>query len=461
MSSPHSDSQPDLVEAFLALEPTEGRPRRGEGIVVALSGGADSVVLLHLLTRLRERLDLRLLAAHADHGLREESAQDLTFCRSLCARLGVPFAETRLELGATGTGGLEAEARRARYRFLDALRDDHGLDVVATGHHQDDHVETLLLWLFRGSGLRGLRGIAARSCGRLRPLQGFSRAQLRLYAEAEGLEWQEDATNLQPVYLRNRIRHELRPLLVELFGEAGPQRLGEFARRATEELDCLQTVAAQLAAELTLESDAGSVSLEREAFVALPFGLRLHILRRLLERIQPETADQRWNETAFRRVLSFVGDGQPGRQMPLPGGGTLHLSRHDWALEAPTSNRRDRSFTLFADSLPTTEGLVNLPEGEYALFDADRVHFPLILRTVEPGDRIQPAGMAGHKRLAELLREQGVPRRRRSSALVVEDADEIIWAVGRARAAHAEPGESSQRILRLQVVERAERKAPE
>lgn len=108
-----------------------------------------------------------------------------------------------------------------------------------------------------------------------------------------------------------------------------------------------------------------------------------------------------------------------------------------------------------------TEGLVTLPEGESALFDADRVRFPLILRPAEPGDRIQPAGMTGHKRLAELLREQGVPRRRRSSALVVEDADEIIWAVGRARAAHAEPKDSSRRILRLQVVERAERKPSE
>jgi tRNA(Ile)-lysidine synthase len=406
-------------------------------------------------------LNLRLLAAHADHGLREDSAEDLEFCRSMCSRLDVPFAETRLELGAMGTGGLEAEARRGRYRFLDALRHEHGLDVVATGHHQDDHVETLLLWLFRGSGLRGLRGIAARTSGRLRPLHAFSRAQLRQYAEAEGLAWREDPSNEQPVYLRNRIRHELRPLLVELFGEAGPQRLGEFARRATEELDCLQSVAARLAAELTLESDARSATLEREAFAALPFGLRLHILRRLLEGIQPETVDQRWNETAFRRVLSFVEEGRPGRQMPLPGGGTLHLSRHEWALEAPTSERQDQGFTLFADSLPRTEGLVTLPEGECALFDADRVRFPLILRTVEPGDRIRRAGMAGHKRLAELLREQGVPRRRRSSALVVEDADEIIWAVGRARAAHVEPGESSRRILRLQVVERAERKTSE
>ena len=100
--------------------------------------------------------------------------------------------------------------------------------------------------------------------------------------------------------------------------------------------------------------------------------------------------------------------------------------------------------------------MVNFPGGESAVFDADRVRFPLNLRRAEPGDRIRPAGMAGRKRLAELLREQGVPRHRRSSALVVEDADEIIWAVGRALAARAEANESSRRFLRLQVVERAE-----
>jgi tRNA(Ile)-lysidine synthetase-like protein len=220
-------------------------------------------------------------------------------------------------------------------------------------------------------------------------------------------------------------------------------------------------MAARLAAELTLASDDDSVSLERDAFTALPFGLRLHILRQLLEGIQPETADQRWNEAAFRRVLSFVGEGHPGRQMPLPGGGTLHLSRQEWALERPSLPGKKSTFTLFADTLPGTGRKVTFSEGLSAVFDADRVRFPLNLRPVEPGDRICPAGMAGRKRLAELLRERGVPAHRRSSALVVEDADEIIWAVGRARAAHAEPQESSRRILRLQVVERAERKQSE
>jgi tRNA(Ile)-lysidine synthase len=373
----------------------------------------------------------------------------------------VPLAEAQFELGATGTGGLEAEARRARYEFFETVRAEENLDSIATGHHQDDHVETLLHWMFRGSGLRGLRGIAARANGRLRPLRAFSRAQIRTYAEEQGLGWREDPSNAQPVYLRNRIRHELRPLLVELFGEEGPKRLGEFARRATDELDCLEDVAERLTAELCLQSEAGCISMERPAFIALPFALRLHILRGLLERIQPEAADQRWNEVAFRRVLDFVGDGQPGKQMPLPGGGVLHLSSREWALEAPAFGDQISTFTLFADSLPANPGMLNLDGEQSALFDADRVRFPLILRPVEPGDRIRPAGMTGHKRLAELLREQGVPSRKRSSALVVEDADEIIWAVGRARAAHAEVQENSRRILRLQVVERAERKESE
>lgn len=188
--------------------------RRGDRVLVAVSGGGDSIALLHVLGRLRAELGLELVAHGVDHGLRPEAAAELDLAERLADELGVAFSRTRLDL-ADG-GNLQARAREARYAALDAAAHAAGARWVATAHHADDRAETLLMRILRGASPRGLAVLPAASDRRLRPLIRSPKAAILLHLERHGLVHANDPSNHDPRFLRTRIRHELMPLLEDL-----------------------------------------------------------------------------------------------------------------------------------------------------------------------------------------------------------------------------------------------------
>ena len=210
---------------------------------VAFSGGLDSCVLLHALCRLREAMPLRLSALHVDHGLQPVSADWARFAEQTCARLNVPCTVERIHVADIRGHGLEAAARHARYAFL--ARHVASGEVLLTAHHGDDQAETVLLQMLRGAGVHGLaamREIAPFSAGRIaRPLLGFTRTQLANYADREKLHWIDDASNRDPRFSRNYLRHRVFPLLEERWPEAARQiaRSAGQAAEAAELLDLL------------------------------------------------------------------------------------------------------------------------------------------------------------------------------------------------------------------------------
>jgi tRNA(Ile)-lysidine synthase len=451
--------------------------------VVALSGGADSVALLDLLHRLGPDLDLKLVSAHLDHGLREDSREDVLFCADLCRRLDVPLRTSRIEIAtrAASTGlGLEATARDVRYRWLEEVREHENADRIALGHHFDDHVETLLLWIFRGTGLAGMRGIAAAQGTLVRPLRDCRRAEIRAYLRQRGLAFRTDPSNASAQFLRNRVRHELIPLLTDLFEGDVETRLAGFARRLQTDLDALEALAHEALDRLRRpdERDASpavpgsglqaEVRLRRPALLDLPKTLQYYVLREILAEIQPAGQSQRWNEAAFLRVLGFLEEGLTGKRMPLPGGGWVRIRRDEVAfvppadspvdperpasrLEPPADMGWNPQVRLVQRVLPPSSDMVTLSGREWALFDADRVRLPLLLRPVRTGDRMRPVGMTGRKKLMELLRERGIPGEHRGSMLVVQDAERIIWAVGVATAEEARLTPNTKRVLKLSL----------
>ena len=206
--------------------------------MVALSGGADSVALLDALVALRARRGLRLVAAHLDHGLRPESADDARFCEELCARLGVSIRIGHADVRARAErerGGIEEAARRERYAFLRRVRREEGAFAIATAHNRDDQAETLLLRLLRGSGRVGLGAISARRRGIVRPLLTVSREEVLAHLEERGLSWREDPTNADPRYFRNRVRHELLPYLETRFNPRIKETLAQTATILADE----------------------------------------------------------------------------------------------------------------------------------------------------------------------------------------------------------------------------------
>lgn len=191
---------------------------RGARLVVAYSAGLDSTALLHLLDLLRAPLNLTIVAAHAHHGLRPESDQELEHAQSVCSGLNIGLRTARLDvpaLQAASGRGLEECARQARYAFLDSVRLEHHADWIVTAHHGDDLAEDIVMRLVRGTGWPGLGGMPGVDSGRglLRPLLDWEKSELRDFLEETGTGWCEDMSNTSPEHTRNRIRHDILPLL--------------------------------------------------------------------------------------------------------------------------------------------------------------------------------------------------------------------------------------------------------
>jgi tRNA(Ile)-lysidine synthase len=311
---------PFLVAAVDRALLAAGRPARGETLVVALSGGADSVALTAALAALRRRRGFELVAAHLDHALRPGSAEDAAFCHELCASLAVPLhagtARVRARAGDE-KGGLEQAARRERYSFLRRVKDDEGAVAIAVAHTQDDQAETLLLRLLRGSGPSGLASMRLASGDLLRPLLAVSRREVVAYLRERRLAWREDETNADPAYARNRVRHELLPYLEQRFNPRVREALARTADLIAEEASYMSGVAERaLAKAATREGDA--LVLDRRALAGLPVAVARATLRlALLETGGLANVDGGHVERLLRLARSPA---PSGRRLPLPGG---------------------------------------------------------------------------------------------------------------------------------------------
>jgi tRNA(Ile)-lysidine synthase len=415
-------------------------PRRGR-LVVGVSGGLDSVVLLHLLQRLSRTapLQLELVVAHANHQLREEADGEARFVQGLAAGLGLRWVTdclpVREEMARTRES-VEMAARRLRHGFLARVALENGARQIALAHHADDQAELFFLRLLRGAGGEGLGGMKPASPSPadprltlIRPLLGFTKAKLAAYAGAEGLEFCEDASNRDRGILRNRIRHELLPLLSNDYSPG----ICEHVRR-TGELVADEADFAQQAADRWLKAR------RRTAFARLHVAVQRAVIRRqlwelghagefeLVERLRRETAavtaptgTRIRRDEAGRLDLAIA---------PAPTG--FLTADREIAL---TGERGQADFAgvrlrwrLEAVSPPKTR--VGKKANEERL-DASRVGRRVRLRHWQPGDRFQPLGLGRPSKLQNLFVNRKVPAAQRRSRLVAEaENGELCWVEG-------------------------------
>ena len=433
----------DLERRFLQHLRRRRLLAAGERVVVACSGGGDSTALLHLLHALRRPLPLALSVVHVDHGLRGEvSAVDAAFVAELAASLGLAYEAHRLDPTALRVTGesLQARAREARRRCFAESRANQGADWVATAHTRDDVAETVLMNLLKGSA-RPL-GIAERRDPLVRPLLPFTHQELIGYLRARGLPWREDASNADPRYLRNRVRHRLVPLLVQEVNPGLGRVLGHTAEVLAAEEAYLE---AQLAPHLALLDEVeNGLSLDVAAARALPIALLRRLIRTGLHRLGLVKDLSFLHIEAVSELLDRPAGG--GR-LHLPGGVVverryerLFLHRVGPAVEVP-----DFEVEVIGDraDLPAIGRRLALRHGgdrpgagpALALAPA-AVQGRVTVRNLRPGDRFRPAGMGGHgKRLAAFFVDAKVPAAERRRVPLLVRAGEIV-AVGTLRAAH-------------------------
>ena len=274
--------------------------------VVAVSGGLDSVALLHMLLPLARNRQITLVVAHFEHGVRADSDQDRLFVQELAEGYGLPFVYAR---GHLGPGASEATARAARYDFLKKVQAAHAADAIMTAHHQDDHLETALINLLRGTGGRGLGGVRSEG-GLLRPLLPFTKQQLREYAAHHNLQWREDSTNADERYLRNYLRRRVVPT----FTPAARQQLLQHISAAAE---------LHAAIEQELAPWTSGHELDRAWFTMLPYDVSAEAMALWLRR-----NGLYFDRKTIHRLTVFAKTAAPDKRADVGAGHTLVASKN-------------------------------------------------------------------------------------------------------------------------------------
>ena len=419
-------------------------PVRGRRLLIALSGGADSVALAVMLAGARKEYGLTLFAAHVDHGIRPESGEDAAFCRRLCHSLNIPFFCERADVPALARQtrqGLETAARQARHeilrRFLVETRADH----IATAHHMDDQAETVLMHLARGAGIEGLCGMRTLSGAYFRPLLAFRKAELKAYLEARGHTWREDATNRVADNPRNALRLNVIPE-IERWYPGFTRAAARCADTAQIESDCLNA----LADDFSRKGGAGPLC----AWLSLDAPPHRAILRRAIRARCPE--ELTWEQVNALETLC----GQSRGRLDLgPGyfaertGTRLYFVPKRLPEIAPVPLSLNGSTGIRPFGAITARPCAPVPVRNDPMTQVlnAKALAGAVLRTRRPGDRIRPLG-GGDKLLSDYFIDKKLDRPLRDATPLVAVGDRVHWAVGLgiSREAAVQPGDNAVRL---------------
>lgn len=424
---------------------------RDETVVVAVSGGPDSVVLLHLLFRLREDFGLRLHVAHLNHMLRgEHGARDARFVADLAQRLDLPCTceerDVRTYQRASANSSLEDAARQVRYQFLNETADRAGAKRIALGHMADDQAETVLLHLVRGTGLSGLRGMLPVRGRIIRPLLTVRREEIEEFLQNEGIAHCADETNESRQFARNKIRADVIPLLQREFN---PKVVDSIVRTAQVVRSAEEWVQIELDRHfdgLIVDRDDTGLSFSADTLMNAPTMLRRLAIRRAIRECAIETLNLGLSHVEATEALLFAAD-RRGR-ISLPGG--LFARRIEdilevrqervvetgqaWSIpvEIPGSYRIPHSDVTLTCEIAPQGGESGEPttESHEAFMDWDCVRGGLAIRNRRPGDRFHPLGAPGSRKLKDFFIDIKIPQPERDHIPLLVDDEGIICVLG-------------------------------
>ncbi len=433
-------------------------------ILVALSGGPDSTLLLHLLLRESKSLKFKLLAAHINYRLRhKDSDTDEAFCRDLCKKLGVKLFVKKLSTGAMAKSNLQENARRIRYEYFDELCEKHDIDFIATGHNRDDNVETFIMNLGRGAGTFGLGGINPREGNIIRPLLNYSRTEIESYLKANKIKFRTDGSNLETNYLRNRVRLQLLPQMASLFGEALPGNIHRAARLLSEQEHALRQIADELIATDARTTAGGKIVLDLDKFHLYYPMLQRLVIALCYERLHGSLKD--FDFRTSERVLE-VASGSTDL-VDLKAGifaercdRVMYIYRRSLATRPVAIKRTGKTKAAafwaefsFARIPRASVNRDDLRSGQNlrVYFDAAKLRGQLTVRSVREGDKFSPLGMSGHRKLSDLLIDAKVDRPLRDEIPIVLCDDKIVWVVGLAICEDYKVTDTTKTVVQLEV----------
>jgi len=412
----------------------------GDRVLVGLSGGADSVVLLAVLMALREEFGITVCAAHVNHGLRDAAINDEGFARRFCEERGIPFFAFQADVKGLASDeklSIEEAGRKLRYKYLHQGLAKLGATKIATGHHADDNAETVLLNLFRGAGLKGMCGIPPVNGKIIRPLLEVSRKEIEAYAYENGIPFITDKTNAESDYSRNYIRNKIIPVIQAHFGETVATTMAKNALALRADEDFLETTAKTAFDMLNMQPmDAPTtITLPINELLSHPPALTTRIIRQAIATIRGEEALINIQSTHIKSILD-IAQGQTGREASLPGFKALREYENLIFHKHPQNPTQGYSYPLSPGtpimlySASITLSLQKPSKNQFdcctQAFNYDKVEGVLELRTRRAGDKISLSG-TGTKKLQDYFTDTKTPKSQREQTLLLADGNNILW----------------------------------
>ena len=436
--------------------------RKNTTILVALSGGSDSVALFHSMLALRDRFGFRVVAAHLNHGIRgAESDHDEAFVRELCARCAVAFVVERVNDLSPGTPNLEERARDARYAFLNVAADRVGADHIAVAHQADDQAETVLMRLLRGAGAAGLAAMAERGPERIiRPILAVTHDEVMAYLRSIDEKFVNDSSNQSSTYLRNRVRTGLMPMLETNYAPGLRGRLVQLASEMRALDDFVST-----AAKRELQSNASIGGLDISNFALLHPALQAEVIRQFIKNATGSL--RRIERVHIEAVRRLCLEGPSNGAVDIA---ALRLVREYGILKPAEPDRPSSPFMI-----KLNEGTTKIPYADFmfemtsvshtaagkpaskfeALFDAGKASEGLLVRTFRTGDRIGPIGMKGHRKVKDIFIDQKLTIGERAMFPIVQLKGVIAWIPGIVRGRVGLVTERTERVLHVRATSTA------
>ncbi|HSR12615.1 MAG TPA: tRNA lysidine(34) synthetase TilS [Thermodesulfobacteriota bacterium] len=434
----------------------------GEKVLAAVSGGADSMALLHLLGDLREDLGFSLLAAHLDHGLRPGGDEEGRFVEAAARALGAPFFGGKADAMRRGRrSNIQEGAREARYAFLSETARRCGASRIALGHTADDQAESVLMRFLRGSGALGLSGIPPVRGGIfIRPLIEVRRAEIEAYLETKGVRFLSDPSNESNRYLRNRVRNELLPILAT-YNPRIRENLARMADLFRSEDDILRTRVQEEFPKLVLGEGDGAVTIDIPALSALPPALRFRAFRAALEKTRGDLRSI--DLTHIAAVERLAAGRRPNAFLRLPGG--VRVTRAYGELKFSRSPAEPAQFehTIpgpgfypipeIGHGLRVTLEAAGIPQGPptVAFLQFDDIDFPLTVRSFRAGDRFRPFGMSGEKKIKDFFVDCKIPVPDRKKTPILCKCERVLWVAGLRIDDRARLTPETRRVLRAEL----------
>ncbi len=441
----------------------------GQRVGVAVSGGADSMCLLHVLRELAARWDLRLHIFHLNHRLRGgESDADAAFVRRLAEELALPFTLREVEIAASGDNREQA-GREARLAFFREEISTGRVECVATGHTRGDQAETVLFRFLRGAGTAGLAGIRPVAAGIVRPLLGVDRLDVEQYLRERGIAWREDATNRSREFARNRIRHDLLPEIEREWNPAITRTLAQTADWALAEEHYWEAEIDRLASR-HLEVRNGTVLLHGGFLEELPLAVARRLVRRAMELVKGDLRGVDFGHINAVLDMSSTREGHGRLQAPdldimrsfawlrfaKPGLNTLETRNYRIPAAVPGVFRvPGEGSAISLELVENSECLSNcncVYNGVMVCVDWECLSGSLHLRNWRPGDQYQPWGRTGEEKIKTLFQEFRIPLWERRHWPVLMDGNSIVWARQFGSALRFAAGPETRRILKIQEI---------